>query len=224
MNNKIQIYAINGSPRKNFNTAQLLQAFLEGTKSVSNNLETSLINLYDLNYKGCTECYACKLKNGKSYGQCAYPDEIRDLLKDIAQADVIAFGSPIYFYDITGELRSFLERLFYPFTAFKKNSPRVIAPKAIRTAFIYTMNVTEQEMRYCQYSKNLSATLQWTQHIFRYRPEILYAYNTYQYQDYDRYVADLWDIADKKRWHDTQFPIDCKSAFQLGEKIIKEIF
>ncbi|XWX63056.1 flavodoxin family protein [Desulfitobacterium sp. AusDCA] len=48
----MKVIAINGSPRKNKNTATLLNKALEGA-------ETELIHLYDLNYKGCVSCFAC---------------------------------------------------------------------------------------------------------------------------------------------------------------------
>jgi len=65
----MKIIGINGSPRKAWNTAILLNKAMEG--AASKGAETELIQLYDLNYKGCTSCFACKIKNGKSYGKCA---------------------------------------------------------------------------------------------------------------------------------------------------------
>ena len=62
----MKILAINGSPRKNSNTATLLKKALEG--AAAQGAETELIHLYDLNFKGCISCFACKLKDGKSYG------------------------------------------------------------------------------------------------------------------------------------------------------------
>jgi len=57
---------INGSPRKNGNTAKLLKWAMEGAAEAG--AETELINLYDrsLNFKGCMSCFACKLKGGKT--------------------------------------------------------------------------------------------------------------------------------------------------------------
>jgi len=52
--------AMNGSPRKKWNTATLLEKALEG--AASQGAETELVHLYDLNYKGCISCFACKLK------------------------------------------------------------------------------------------------------------------------------------------------------------------
>ncbi|MCO5381118.1 MAG: flavodoxin family protein [Methanosarcina barkeri] len=56
----MKVIAINGSPRKKWNTATLLEKALEG--AVSEGAETEIIHLYDLNFKGCTSCFACKLK------------------------------------------------------------------------------------------------------------------------------------------------------------------
>lgn len=96
----MKVIAINGSPRKNYNTAALLNAFIDGAKASNEKVEAKIVHLYDYNYKGCTECYSCKLKGGTSYGKCAYPDDIHELLEEVSSADVVVFGSPIFFFDI----------------------------------------------------------------------------------------------------------------------------
>ena len=58
-----KIVIIDGGPRKNMNTAAMIEAFSDGAKSVEENLEVKRIRLYDLDYKGCYSCLACKLKN-----------------------------------------------------------------------------------------------------------------------------------------------------------------
>lgn len=215
----MKIFAINGSPRKNWNTAKLLESFLEGAVSASEKSETETVDLYDLDYKGCLGCGVCKLKGGKSYGKCIQNDDIKELLERISEADIIVFGSPIYYAGVTGELRSFMERLLYPFTAFQKVGGRTIAPKKIRTAFIYTMNVNEAAYEKLGY-RNLLSPLEGTvNRTFGFEPEVINAYFTYQYSDYDKYVSDLWDVDAKKEWHEKQFPKDCEKAFELGKKL-----
>jgi multimeric flavodoxin WrbA len=87
----MKVIAINGSPRKGWNTATLLNRALEG--AASEGAETELIHLYDLDFKGCISCFACKLKGGKSYGQCAVKDELTPLLKQIEEeADALVIG------------------------------------------------------------------------------------------------------------------------------------
>ena len=100
------VIGINGSPRKTWNTAALLEHALRGAKSAG--AKTELVHLYDLDYKGCISCFACKLKDGKSYGKCAVNDDITPVLEKIAGADAFILGSPVYLGTATGEMRSFL--------------------------------------------------------------------------------------------------------------------
>jgi multimeric flavodoxin WrbA len=66
--------AFNGGPRKKWNTATLLGKALEG--AASRGAETRLFHLYDLDFKGCISCFACKERGGKSYGACAVQDDL----------------------------------------------------------------------------------------------------------------------------------------------------
>ena len=60
----MKVLAINGSPRKTWNTATMLNKALEG--AASEGAETEIIHLYELNFRGCTSCFACKLKGEKA--------------------------------------------------------------------------------------------------------------------------------------------------------------
>ena len=151
----MRILAINGSPRKNWNTATLLTKALEG--AASQGAETELIHLYDLSFKGCTSCFSCKLKNGKSYGKCAYIDELTPILEKAGEADAIIMGSPIYLGAATGEMRSFLERLVYPYLVYDAERSSLFKKK-ISTGFIYTMGVPESRMKEMGYEQQLKIT------------------------------------------------------------------
>ena len=74
----MKVIAFNGSPRKDWNTATLLQHALQG--AASQGAETKLVHLYDYNYKGCVSCFSCKVKNGDSYGRCATEDDLLPFL------------------------------------------------------------------------------------------------------------------------------------------------
>ena len=86
---------INGSPRKNGNTAQLLKRAMDGAREAG--AEVEMVNLYDrsLNYKGCMSCFACKLKGGKK-GVCSFKDDLQPILQKAVEADVLVCGSPNY--------------------------------------------------------------------------------------------------------------------------------
>ena len=70
---------INGSPRKNKNTAQMLEAAMRGAQEAGAEIE--MIHLYSLNYQGCKSCFACKLKGNKVNGLCAIKDELQPILE-----------------------------------------------------------------------------------------------------------------------------------------------
>ena len=142
----MDFYIINGGPRKRYNTAQLLEKAAEGIHDeLKGNFDDEDINihqihLYDLDYKGCKSCFHCKRIGGKYYAQCPIKDDLRDLLPKMKNSDGIIFGSPIYFGEITGELRSFFERFLFSSFVYGGESN---APKRMPVGMIYTMNVTE---------------------------------------------------------------------------------
>lgn len=218
-----RVFTINGSPRKDYNTAQLLKAFADGAREEGSEVEVTEVNLYDLRFTGCRECYACKLRDGKSYGHCGFQDDITELLHQVAHTDVVAFGSPIYFSEITAQLRGFLERLWYPFVQFKRGEPQIIAPKRVQTAFLIPMNLTEQAMRRSGYEMLLQPVLQWTGYVFGYQPQVQFCFDTIQYRDYNRYWADAWNVEAKKLRHEKQFPLDLQQARQLGLSMVKSV-
>ena len=121
-----KIIIIDGGPRKNFNTASMLQKFADGASSVSSEIEVKTVHLYALDYKGCMSCMACKMK-GKASNVCKFKDALTPMLEEIAEADGLVLGSPIYFGDVTGQMRTFLERLAFPWLSY--NDYSMTAPK-----------------------------------------------------------------------------------------------
>ena len=79
---------------------------------------TELINLYDIQFKGCTSCFTCKLK-GNTVSKCAMKDNLAPVLQKIYECDVLVLGSPVYFSSVTGEMRSFMERLLFPYCSYE---------------------------------------------------------------------------------------------------------
>ena len=214
----MKVIAINGSPRKNNNTAILLKNALEG--AAKEGAETEIVNLYDLNYKGCKSCFACKLKDGKSYGNCIIKDDLTEIYEKIYEADALLLGSPIYFECVTGEMRSFLERLIFPKFTYKKDYKSLL-DKKIPVGFIYTMNVTEEYMEEAGYLQGLELTENDLKRIFG-SCESLPVNDTLQFSDYSKYVMEVFDGDIKKKVREEKFPIDCEKAFNLGANLIKK--
>jgi multimeric flavodoxin WrbA len=210
------VIAINGSPRKNWNTAMLLEKALEGAKSEG--ADTELVHLYDLRFTGCTSCFACKLKGGKSYGRCAVQDDLTPVLDRIHDADAIILGSPIYFGTVTGEMRSFMERLLFPYLEYT-SPPSTLFERKIQTAFIYTMNVSEKQMKDF-YSLHIGANENILARTFGHA-ESLCSFETLQFEDYSKIVFTYTDPEARKERRRTVFPEDCRKAIELGAKFGK---
>lgn len=213
----MKVLAINGSPRKNKNTATLLNKVLDGASSCG--AETELIHLYDLNYKGCISCFACKLKNGKSYGKCALKDDLTPILEKVSNADAIIFGSPIYLHSVTGAMRSFLERLIFQYLVYDQDHSSLFNRK-MSVGFIYTMNVTHDQFK--GYEDELKSVQTYIEKIFG-SFESLIANDTYQFDDYSRYVAPLFDETKKRKVKEKQFPQDCQNAFDMGVRLVEQV-
>src|SRR5664279_6476165 len=145
----MKVIAFNGSPRKHWNTAMLLEKALEGANSQG--AKTELIHLYDLSYKGCISCFACKTKGGKSYGKCIVTDDLKPIFKKIESADALIFGSPIYLGNVTGQMRSFLERLVFQYLTYTETYDSLFTRK-IKTGFLYALGVPEDIFNQIDYS------------------------------------------------------------------------
>jgi multimeric flavodoxin WrbA len=210
----MKVIAFNGSPRKKWNTATLLEKVLEG--AWSQGAETELVHLYDLNYKGCISCFACKMKGGQSYGRCAVKDDLTPILKKVEEVDAFILGSPIYFGTVSGEMRSFMERLTFPYLAYS-NPPQSLFHRKIHTGIIYTGNAKEEEMKE-RFGQHLRINEMVLKMIFG-ASESLGSFDTYQFEDYSKVVSDRFDPGKKAKRRREVFPIDCQKAFDMGVRL-----
>ena len=214
----MRMIAFNGSPRKKWNTATLLKKALEGAESQG--AKTELIHLYDLNYKGCISCFACKEKGGKSYGRCVVRDDLKPIFKKIETVDAIILGSPIYLGNITGEMQSFLERLVFPYLTYT-DPPESLFPKKITAGFIYTMGLTEELMNEFGYNQRFEGIERFLARIFG-SSEKLLSFDTYQFEDYSKVVATRFNPEEKLKRRKEIFPKDCQKAYDMGVRFAKK--
>jgi multimeric flavodoxin WrbA len=212
---KMKVLAINGSPRKIWNTATLLKKALEGAGSKG--AETELIHLYDYNFKGCTSCFACKLKGGKSYGHCGFKDELSPILDRIPQVDALILGSPIYLGSITGEMKSFLERLIFPYYVY--GSSETLFPKKIPVVFIYTAGASEAQLKYMNVEQQIKFNEMFLGRLFGHAESFL-STDTFQFDDYSKYVQEF-NVEEKTKKRQEVFPIDCQKVFEIGATLAR---
>ena len=99
-----KILAVNGSPRKEGNTALLLNTVLQVCADAGH--ETELFQAGGRPVRGCVGCGAC----GINKGRCATDDWMNELYPKMAAADAILLGSPTYFADVSPELKAVIDR------------------------------------------------------------------------------------------------------------------
>lgn len=213
----MKVIVVNGSPRKKWNTATLLEHAIRGAESKG--AETHLVHLYDLNYKGCISCFSCKKRNGKSYGMCAVKDDLTSVFSGIKDADALILGSPVYFGDVSGQLRCFMERLLFPYLAYT-NPRRSLYPQKIQTGMIYTMNAPEATAQKLGYDRLFASNEASMKMIFGHAESVT-SYETYQFKDYGKVVADGLNEENRKKRRKEVFPQDCRKAFELGARLVK---
>ena len=210
-----KIVIIDGGPRKNFNTASMLQKFAEGAMSVSDKIEVKAVRLYGLDYKGCMSCMACKVK-GKASNVCKFKDALTPVLEEIAEADGLVLGSPIYFGDVTGQMRTFLERLAFPWLSY--NDYSLTAPKRMPVALMETMNGTPERNNSQGYG-----SMEFCIQTALGEPEHLVAYNTYQVKNYERFELASFSEEAKRQWRDEHWEQDLQKAFDAGKQMAEKI-
>ena len=213
---------LNASPRKNKNTAQILESVMKGAQEAG--AEAELIHLVSMKFKGCMSCFACKRTGNKCNGLCAYKDELRPLLEKILQADAFVMGSPIYWSYPTGMFRNVIERLLFPILRYdldeKTGGASKYIDKQMKTALIYTMNNTPERYDLVNYGTILAPDQQYMQMMFG-SCEVLNVHNTWQFPDYSKYDSSAIDIAEKEWYRDNQFPKDLQAAYELGKRLIE---
>lgn len=211
----MKVIAVNGSPRKTWNTATLLEKALAG--AASQGAETELLHLYELQFKGCISCFACKMRGGKSYGKCAVRDDLAPVLAKVEKADALVLGSPIYFGTVTGEMRSFQERLFFPYMTYT-DPPGSLFPHKIRVGAVYALGATEEIARERGFDRHIALNEAVLTTIFG-NAESLCSHDTYQFDDYSKVVAERFDPEEKAKRRAEIFPVDCQKAFDLGVRL-----
>jgi multimeric flavodoxin WrbA len=206
----MKVLALNASARKEWNSALMLQSAFDGAKSAG--AQGELIHLYELDYKGCTGCHMCKLKAGGSFGRCAWRDALTPVLEKAIEADVLLLASPMYFSDVTGMLRMFLERFWFPSITYNKDRVSLY-PKRVKTGWIFTMNAPGE------FYKTFFEGLVGASNRITGDSEYVMAYETLQFTDYSLYAADMFDEGARKKRREEVFPQECKSAFEMGKRL-----
>lgn len=108
------VLIISSSPRKGGNSDTLCDKFLEGAQSAGNKVEKIFLKDKKINH-----CCGCGFCNTNDYTACSQKDDMSEILDKMQEADVIVFGTPIYFYSMCGQMKTFIDRLCARYTHLK---------------------------------------------------------------------------------------------------------
>lgn len=97
--------SINGSRRKNGNTAHLVETILTSAKN--GQVQTDTLSLGDYNIGACTGCEGCR-----SSWECVIKDDFAQIVKKMDKAEGIILASPTYWYSVTSDMKRFIDRCY----------------------------------------------------------------------------------------------------------------
>ena len=185
---------INASPRKKWNTAEIMQSAQKGAESVG--AEVEYFNLYDLVFTGCRSCLKCKLKQNTK-GKCYWRDDLTDVIEKILDADALLIGSPIYFGQPTSEFRALVERLIFCIMSYDDGSSYYTGK--LNVGIFYTMNAPLDF-----YEQSMKESLSSTEFLFSFLNGEVVTYpvcDTIQVSDYSKFnMAGFSHEAKEKQW------------------------
>lgn len=99
-----KLLIVTSSLRKGSNSDLLADAFAKGAEEAGNTVET--ISLKEKEIRYCIGCLACQ-----ETGRCVLADDVPEIMEKVRNADTVAFASPVYYYSISGQLKTLLDRL-----------------------------------------------------------------------------------------------------------------
>jgi len=125
----MKVLILMGSPRKEGNTAALLQPFCEELERLG--AETETVRLYDCDIRPCTACRTCQ-QDWTAFG-CPQQDDAQVLFNEILACDLLVLATPIYAWYCTPPMKALLDRMVYGMNKFygEKQGPSLWEGKAV---------------------------------------------------------------------------------------------
>jgi multimeric flavodoxin WrbA len=102
----MKIVCVLGSPRENGNSSTIAKHLCTTAEGSGAEVRTFVLN--DLAFRGCQGCMACKTK----LETCAMEDDLTEVLEAVRETDVLVLASPVYYWDVSSQVKAFLDRTF----------------------------------------------------------------------------------------------------------------
>ena len=205
-----KIIAVNAGPRKGWNTDTLITEASNGARSAG-----AIVERFDLfhleQYTGCVSCFGCKKEKFK--GHCIRRDGLTPVLDAIREADGLIIGSPNYLGELTASFRALYERLIFQNLTYSMD-PMCCNENMIPVLLIMTSNAPDTMYQ------GLLQNYQQTLNRFVGPTEVFVSGDTLQLKDYSK-TDWPWYFNPEAKYqrHETVFPVECRQAFELGEKL-----
>ena len=106
-----KVLVISSSPRRGGNSDTLCDHFINGAAESGHNAEKIFLKDKKINY--CTGCGLC---NTNGYTACSQADDMKEILEKIIDSDVIVMATPVYFYTMCGQMKTFIDRFCSRYT------------------------------------------------------------------------------------------------------------
>lgn len=150
----MKLVTLLGSPRSTGNSTAIARRITETAAALG--AQTRTFELNRLSYRGCQGCYSCK----KELDRCILQDDLSEVLDAVAGADGVVLASPVYFGDVTAQLKGFIDRAFsYLKPDYITNpKPSRLSPKKL--VFVLVQGHPDEKLFGDIYPR-LSGFLQW---------------------------------------------------------------
>lgn len=100
----MKVVVISTSLRAHSNSDALANEFIRGAQDAGHNVEK--ISLVDKNIQFCKGCLACQ-----KLGKCVIKDDVNDIMAKVLNADVVVWATPIYYYEMSGQMKTLIDRM-----------------------------------------------------------------------------------------------------------------
>ncbi|MBU1344411.1 MAG: flavodoxin family protein [Proteobacteria bacterium] len=138
----MKIVHIAGSPRKKGNSMQIAERIL--TMAQEKGARILNYHLNSMSYKGCQGCYSCKGKTDR----CVLKDDLTGLLDNLYDTDVFIVSSPVYFGEITGQLKTAFDRFFsFAKPDYITNPDPCRLPRGKKLVYIQTQGADQEQYK-----------------------------------------------------------------------------
>lgn len=150
----MKILSILGSPRRGKNSATIANRFTDTAADLG--ADVTHVELNRLSYKGCQGCYACK----KGHDRCVLNDDLTPVLEAVHEADVVVLASPVYFGNVTAQMKGFIDRSYSFLTPEYMTGSNMTRLNPKKLVFILCQG-HEDESLFADIYPNYEAFLNW---------------------------------------------------------------